>query len=187
MSGAEEPAIKKVFEEAYKRLVPAAAYLVSSKAGFIASVVVFTTWLIKHSKSRYGEFSIDEDDKVVAKLIEDIKEQEARIRVLEKARERGRGSLGSRVIDDVIEAEKGVLENLITELELRQLRLEALRRLKAIGDPRVTKAVREMVKKIEEGKGFEEEQLRVMKELEERWRRKEIEIGALKEVLRRAI
>ena len=187
MGSAEEPAVKRVLEEAYKRLVPAAAYLVSSKAGFIASVIVFTTWLIKHSRSRYGEFSIDEDDKVVAKLIEDIREQEARIRVLEKARERRKGSLGSGVIDDVIEAEKGVLVNLITELELRQLRLEALRRLKAIGDPKLTKAVKEMVRKIEEGKGFEEEQLRVLKELEERWKRKEIEIAALKEVLRRAI
>ena len=44
-----------------------------------------------------------------------------------------------------------------------------------------------MVRRIEEGKGFEEQQLRVMKELEERWRRKEIEIGALKEVLRYAL
>ena len=187
MSGAEEPAIKKVLEEAYKRLIPAAAYLISSKAGFVASVVVFMTWLIKHSRSRYGEFSIEEDDKVVAKLIEDIRAQEAMIRLLEKARKAGRGSPGARVIDDVIEAEKAVLENLVTELELRQLRLEALRRLKAIGDPGVTKAVEELVRRIEEGKGFEEQQLRVMKELEERWRRKEIEIGALKEVLRYAL
>jgi len=184
---AEESTIRKVMEEAYKRLIPAAAYLVSSKAGFLASVVVFTTWLIKHGRSRYGGFSIEEDDKVVARLLEDIRAQEARVRLLEKARERSAGSPGSRVIDDVLEAEKAVLDNLVTELELRQLRLEALRRLKSIGDPRVTKAVKDLVRRIEEGKGFEEEQLRVMKELEERWRRKEIEVAALKEVLRYAI
>jgi len=176
---------KKILEEAYKRLLPAAAYLISSSAGFAASVVVFTTWLIKTSRGKYKYFSIKEDDKVVAKLLNDIKEQEARIRLLEKAREKlakEGGYTGS--VDEIIKAEKNVLENLRIELEFRQLRLEALRRLKSIGDPKVMKAVEEMVEKIEKDEKFEEQQYMVLKELEEKWRRKEIEINALREVLK---
>ena len=78
------------------------------------------------------------------------------------------------------------MENLRIELELRQLRLEALRRLKSIGDPKIIKAVEEMVEKIEKDKKFEDYQYKVLKELEERWKRKEIEINALREVLKHA-
>ena len=179
---------RRVLEEAYKRLLPASAYLISSTAGFAASIVVFTTWLIKSLKGRYREFSIKEDDKVVAKLLKDIKEQEARVKLLEKTREKAvKEGKYVGTIEEVLNAEKAVLDNLRIELELRQLRLEALRRLRAIGDPRLMAEVERMVEKIERGKGFEEEELRVLKDLEERWRRKEIQITALREVLRRAM
>jgi len=179
---------RKVLEEAYKRLLPASAYLISSTAGFAASVVVFTTWLIKSLKGKYKEFSIKEDDKIVAKLLKDIKEQEARVRLLEKSREKAvKEGKYVGTIEEVLNAERIVLDNLRIELELRQLRLEALRRLRAIGDVRLMAEVERMVDKIEKGKGFEEEELKVLKDLEERWRRKEIQITALREVLKHAL
>jgi len=180
--------IKKVLEEAYKRLIPALGYLISSKAGFIASVIVFTTWLIKNGRGRYKEFSIKEDEKVVVKLLKDIKEQKARIKLLEKTREHilGEDERKASMLDEIIMVEKDILENLYTELELRQLRLEALRRLTSLGDPKLLEAVREMVRKIERNEKFEEHQYKILKQLEEKWRRKEIEINTLKEVLRYA-
>jgi len=181
----EELTGKKVLEEAFKRLLPALAYQISPAAGLATSVVVFTSWLIMSLKGGYKEFSIREDDKAVAKLLKDIKEQEARVKLLEKAREK-RIKEGGYIdtIDEVLNAEKTVLDNLRIELELRQLRLEALRRLRAKGDLRLMAEVKRMVEKIEKGKGFEEEELKILKELEERWRRKEIQIAALREVLK---
>ena len=181
----ERSTIRKILEEVYKKLLPITPNLISGVAGFAASIVVFTSWLIKTGHGRYRHFSIKEDDKVVAKLLNDIKEQEAKIRLLEKAREKLVKEGGyTGTIDEVIMAEKNVLENLRIELELRQLRLEALRRLESIGDPNIMKAVEKMVEKIEKGEEFEDQQYRVLRELEEKWRRKEIEINALREVLK---
>lgn len=175
---------KKILFEAYKRLVPSAAYLAGSTAGFIASVAVFATWLLASARKK-PSLSMEEEDKAIAGLRHDLAVEEARLRLLEKAREKAlREGRDTEALDKAIEAEKEIIENMRSELALRELRLEALRRLQALGDKEALRQVTRLIEKIEKGKDFEEEQYRVLRELEDRWRRREIEITALREMLR---
>ena len=175
---------RKTLEEAYKRLLPATAYLFGTSTGFAASVAVFTTWVLKNLyKNRKGA-RLEEDEREIARLLSRIKEQEARIRLLEKAREKllAEGKPTTRV-DEAIAVEKRVLEDLELELELRQLRAEALRKLQEVGDRRVLAEVRRLIEKIERGGELDEQEYRVLKALEEQWERRILEITVLRKVL----
>ena len=181
-SGDQLLSAKKVLEEAYKRLLPAIAYLYGPTAGFAASVTVFTTWLLAKLGRKPKEFTIAEDDKAVLLLLKRIREEEARIKALEESLRRAEG-VEREVIMKTLNAEKEILETLKTELELRQLRLEALRRLEILGSPKLVSEVRRLVRSIEEGRRLTDQQYKVLKELEERWKRRELEIHVMEQLL----
>lgn len=180
MNKGSESSVNEFLEEAYKRLLPAFGYLISAQAGFIASVIVLATWLIKKGSSRYGHISIEEDSKAIARLLKDIDRLEAEVSALRKALKR---SKSRSVTESVLRSKESVLESLYEELELRQLRIEALRRLESIGDKKLIKEVMELVKRIEEGKEFEEKQLKIFKKFEDLWRKRQIEINTLRSIL----
>jgi len=176
--------VRKLLEEAYMRLFPAIGYLISKEAVFLFSVVIFITWILTRSRYHYRGFSMEEDDIAIAKLLDDIKKQEAKLSLLEKARNEllsERKSTSS--IDEIIEAEKNILENLYKELELRQLRVEAIRILSSMNDPNILKALEETVRRIEKSEKFNEQQYEILRELEEKWKRREIELNTLREIL----
>lgn len=173
---------RQALEEAYKRLVPAVAHLISGKAGLAASTVVFVTWLLKNRGSSGP--SIEDDEAAVARLIEEIRSREARLAMLEKARSLAlRRGQPTGTIDEVISAEKRILENLRYELELRQLRITAMRALERLGSPEAVQAVKKAIVDLERSRGPSEQQYRVLKSLEEKWKRREISIVAIRQLL----
>jgi len=177
--------LRELLREAFRTLFPSFGYLISSQAGFLCSFIVFITWILTHNREHYHHyFNIEEDEKALIVILDEIKKQEARLNLLEKARNK-LSSEGKSLstIDEVIKAEKNILENLYTEYKLRQLRIEAIRRLRAVGDPNILQMLNKIIKRIEKGEEFHEQQYEILKRLEDMWRRKEIEISMLSEIL----
>jgi len=178
-----------LLREAFSRLFPAFGSLINSRVGFLCSFIVFVTYVLTLTRSSrpHRGFSMEEDERAIASLLDRINNLERRLNYLEVARNKaiseGRPSRTIDTLDEVIKAEKKTLENLQVELELRQLRMEAYRMLESIGNSNILNALKEMVKRIEEGETFEEQQHEILRSFKEIWRRREVEIVALRNML----
>ena len=184
VSGSEELSVRELLGKAFEKLAPAVAYLVSPQAGFAVSVAVFATWTlsrIRGARSLGG--SLDEERAVLVDLSARIDEKKRRIRLLEEEMANARDDNARRMIQRVLEAERSVLASLVEEYELRQLRIIALDKLREVGGEEVYGKVWELLRKIEEGRRFEEEQLEVMRALEDKWRKRLLETNVVLQVL----
>ncbi len=184
MSGGVEVGIKEVLRKAYERLIPAIGYLVSPQAGFAASVAVFTTWLLTKIKGAktLGE-AIEDEESILIDLSVRIDEQKAKVAKLKEELSKVSDETTREVMSKVLESEEQVLEKLKEEYELHQLRILALRKVRELSGDEVFKRLWKLLKKIEKGKEFEEEQLRLMEELSERWRSRQLKLSILRQVI----
>jgi len=176
--------VREVLRKAYERLIPAIGYLVSPQAGFAASVAVFTTWLLSRVRGvkTLGE-AIEDEESVLIDLSMRIDEVSERVSRLENELSKLTDETRREVLTKVLQSEKQVLEKLKEEYELHQLRILALRRVKELGGDEVFSKLWKLLKKIEKGKDIEEDQLRLMEELTERWRRRQLKLTILKQVI----
>ncbi len=167
---------KEVLEEAGKRLLPAAAYLISPVAGFIASSFIFFTWLA--SRFRREErtcLEVSEERLVELKMsMEEVgRELELKKRVLEEA---------SGVQREALLTEVGFLERELERLRdlyrIEFIRYMAWRVAERIGDKKLLKYLKDFEKRLERGEEPSREQLEILHRLEE-YREK----GVLREVV----
>ncbi len=172
--------LKKVFE----RLAPPIAYLVNPQVGIAISVAVFATWLLSRiGKSGRVRDNLDDEKLVLVELSAKIDEKRRRIEVLENELARVSDETTRRMIEHAIKMERTALQSLMEEYELRQLRVAALSRLRDLGDEELYRKVLELLRDVESGKRFEDKQLEVLKMLEERWRRRQLETSILLQIV----
>ena len=175
---------RELLKKALERLAPPIAYLVSPQVGVAVSVAVFTTWLLSRvRRSRSVRDSLDDEKLVLVELSAKVDEKRRRIEVLENELARVSDESTRRMIEHAIEMERAALQSLVEEYELRQLRVAALSRLRDLGDEELYRKVLELLRDVERGKRFEDKQLEVLKMLEEKWRRKQLETSILLQIL----
>ncbi len=174
---------REVLEKAYERLLPAFAYLHGSTAGLAASIVVFTTWLIKrlNPTSRVADL-IERDEEQLLALEKQIEELEARISILEGLLSRASSERERSRLERSLKLHREELERLDEEKELLELRLLAVKKLRSIGEDQLIREVNKIIEKIEKGR-LTEVQYEVLALLEERWRRRQISIEALRRIV----
>ncbi len=170
--------VREILWEAYKRLVPAAAYLVSAKAGFAASAWVFLTWLAyKMGRGGGGKTRLEMSEE---KLIE-IRMEINRVRRLIDIKKRVLGEvdeIGREAIAREIEILEKELERLTELYRVESTRYLAWRIIEKTGDERLITYLRRFEEKLEKGEPPSGEELMVLQRLEEHRRR-----GELKEVV----
>ena len=176
---------REILMKAFERIVPSAAYLISSGLGFAASVAVFTTWVLSkvHGKSLSIGEEVNAEEEALVDLSIRIDEKKRRIRVLEEELEKSSDEYTRRMLEKALEAEKSVLESLVEEYELRQLRIMALNKIREYGGEKLYKQVMKLLEDIEKGKRFEDKQLEVMRMLEDMWRKRQLKTNAILQVL----
>lgn len=175
---------KEALKKAFERLFPAAAYLISAQAGFAASAAVFATWILARVKNvKTLKEAISDEQLILVDLSVKIDEKKRRIKLLEEELARTNDEVTRRILEQTLESEKKVLETLVEEYELHQLRVIALNRLRDLGDQKLYEKVWKLLKDIEKGKRFEEKQLEVLKMLEDKWRSRQLKTNVILQIL----
>jgi len=176
--------VREILEEAYKRLIPAAAYLVSPAAGFAATTWIFFTWLLSRSRewsSRGRDLLSVSEDRLV-ELRYEIDRVRRMIGVKRRALERT-DDLGR----DALEREISVLEEELKRLEelygIETLRYLAWRVIERTGDRRLIDYLRRFEEKLGRGEIPSKEQLEILRRLEEYRRRGELRETVIRRML----
>ena len=177
--------LREILKKAYERIFPALGYLISSQAGFAASVAVFTTWMLaKMRGAKTLKEAISDEELILVDLSVKIEEKKNKVRVLEEELEKTSDELSKRILEQALYAEKQVLDTLLEEYELHQLRIIALKKLRDLGDKKLYEKVWKLLKDIEKGKKFEDKQLEVLRILEDKWKKRQLKTNVMLQLLR---
>jgi len=174
---------KSVLEEAYKRMLPALGYLINPQVGFAASVFVLTTWLLGKALRGKG-FSVEEEEEIIVELDKKIEEKKGKISFLRKALEKAKTSIEKERLRRNIALEEEVLSSLQEEYDLHLLRIEAINKLRELGELELLSKIEKMIMKLRKGKEAFKEQYEIVKMLEEKWKSKVLEKNILLKILK---
>jgi len=168
--------------KAWEKLFPAAAYLYGAQAGFAASVVVFTTYMLRKARGRKArsiEEMLEEDERRAIRLSREIKRLRGELEYLRKAAQR---YPENKSIQLSIKVNEDQLRSLERELDLVSLRIIAVRKLLFLGDTGLLQSVEEVVEKIYSGR-LEESQYLVLREMQSKLDSKELDLVALRKIV----
>jgi Ran GTPase-activating protein (RanGAP) involved in mRNA processing and transport len=132
--------------------------------------------LLRRIRGVRGSWSVEEDEDRLVRLWKTIREQEVKLEILKKA------SGGGGVAERVVKVEEEVLERLREEYELLQLRLISYKRIESLGDDKLKKLVARFLSGLEKGENVTSEQHKILKRLEELWRREAMELSVLEKM-----
>ncbi len=165
-----EDVAKAVLTTVAKKAIPSAASMAAGPLAGIAvgALIVAATKIYEHRQkmSREG-IELRGDERDIVLVNEELERLYERRRKLEQALGRA-PPRRRRLIENTIAALDNRIEMLEEYYELLQLRIEAMRRLDALGGKKLVKEVEKIMDRIEKGKPIDKELYRVIKEAEER-------------------
>ena len=159
---------KTILEKAYERLVPAIGYLISPQAGFAASVFVLTTWLLRKMKG-IKKLTLEDEENILVELDKKIEDKKKKIRILKETLKKTRDEVERNRISRNIRLEEKILDSLQEEYDLHLLRIEAIMKLRELGETKLLSKIEELIDKLEKGKEAFKEQYEIIKTLEDKW------------------
>ena len=176
-SSSNVDSVKEILRKTFERMVPATlSYIAGTHAGYAASVLIFTTWMLAKMRKRIDP--IEKEETLLIDLSKKIEQQESKVRMLRQALKPG-----DVVAESALKIEEEILEKLKEEYKLAQLRILAYRKLLKSGNKELLKQVEKMIDKMKKGKDFTSEQLKVLNQLEREWQSKAIEESVLLRIL----
>ena len=175
---------REVLEKAFEKLLPAFGYLHSSVAGFAASVVVFSAWLLRKymGDTQKVMMRLEDNLALMVSLREKIRRKEEDLALLESALAKAGSDLERRMIRRRIESLRAELERLYDEYDLLDMKVAAIERLLELKEEGLVRKAEKVIEKIEKGE-VDKDVYEVLRSLEERWRNRQLTKGVIEKLL----